>query len=41
MKSFQLAGDPCCLYFDDEHYSPSQFHVDGSTTENKLAITLV
>jgi len=33
------AGDPCCLYFDVEHYSPSQFHVDGYPSDNKLAIT--
>ena len=34
------AGDPCCLYFDVEHYSPSQFHADGSPSDNKLAITV-
>jgi len=35
-----LAGDPCCLCFDVEHYSPSQFHVDGSQSDNKPAITI-
>jgi len=35
------AGDPCGLYFDVEHYSPSQFHADGSLSDNKLAITIV
>jgi len=35
-----LAGDPCCLYFDVEHYSHSQFHADGSPSDNKLAITV-
>jgi len=34
------AGDPCCLYFDVEHYSPSQFHANGSPSGNKLAITI-
>ena len=34
------AGDPCCLYFDVEHYSNSQFHTDGSPSDNKLAITV-
>jgi len=34
------AGDPCCLYFDVEHYSPSQLHADGSPSDNKLAITI-
>jgi len=34
------AGDPCCPYFDVEHYSPSQFYADGSPSDNKLAITI-
>jgi len=35
-----LADDPCCLYFDVEHFSPSQFRADGSPSDNKLAITI-
>jgi len=34
------AGDLCCLYFEVEHYSPNQFYVDGSPSDNKLAITI-
>ena len=34
------AGDPCCLYFDVEHYSPSKFHADDSPLDNKLAMTV-
>jgi len=37
---FIPTGDPCCLYFDVEHFSPSQFHADGSPSDNKLAITI-
>ena len=34
------AGDPYCLYFDVEHYSPSQFHADGSPSDNITVATI-
>jgi len=30
------AGNPCCLYFDVEQYSLSQFYVDSSPSNYKL-----
>jgi len=33
-------GNPCCLYFDVEHYSPSQFNEDGTPTDDFLALIL-
>jgi len=35
-----LDGNPCCLYFDVEHYSQSQFNEDGTPTDDKLALTV-
>ena len=33
-------GDPCSMYFDIDHYCPSQFNEDGTLTDDKLAQTI-
>jgi hypothetical protein len=37
---YEIISSSCAMYFDIEHYSPSQFSGDGTPTDDRLATTI-